>query len=191
MEKEGISLREELQSISNNARKNITLSDEEYDEKDGSMIWLSALIEDKLKKFATQGHHEMRINLFDFFRKIDSDIRPFSSSNRPSFEGRHQKEFFEYRNVLTLAAHVGIIKKVNLVFKKNDEKTFDDYVKLANLIKSLDSTHAVQLKHYLMKKYGTLLLDCNIGVFKTKFTKDLTYVDYTVPDINMVLTFVW
>lgn len=44
---------------------------------------------------------------------------------------------------------------------------------------------------YLMKKYGTLLLDCNIGVFKTKFTKDLTYVDYTVPDINMVLTFVW
>lgn len=111
MEKEGISLREELQSISNNARKNITLSDEEYDEKDGSMIWLSALIEDKLKKFATQGHHEMRINLFDFFRKIDSDIRPFSSSNRPSFEGRHQKEFFEYRNVLTLAAHVGIIKK--------------------------------------------------------------------------------
>ena len=33
MEKEGISLREELQSISNNARKNITLTDEEYDEK--------------------------------------------------------------------------------------------------------------------------------------------------------------
>lgn len=93
--------------------------------------------------------------------------------------------------MLALAAHVGIIKKVNLVFKKNDEKTFDDYVKLANLIKSLDSTHAVQLKHYLMKKYETLLLDCNIGVFKTKFTKDLTYVDYTVPDINMVLTFVW
>lgn len=191
MEKEGISFREELQSISNNARKNKTLTDEEYDETDGSMIWMSALIEDKLKKFATQGHHEMQINLFDFFRKIDSDIRPFSSSNRLSFEGRRRKEEFEYRNVLALAAHVGIIKKVNLVFKKNDEKTFDDYVKLANLIKSLDSTHAVQLKHYLMKKYETLLLDCNIGVFKTKFTKDLTYVDYTVPDINMVLTFVW
>lgn len=118
MEKEGISLREELQSISNNARKNITLTDEEYDEKDGSMIWLSALIEDKLKKFATQGHHEMQINLFDFFRKIDSDIRPFSSSNRLSFEGRRRKEEFEYRNVLALAAHVGVIKKVNLVFKK-------------------------------------------------------------------------
>ena len=51
MEKEGTSFREELQSISNNARKNITLNDEEYDETDGSMIWLSALIEDKLKKF--------------------------------------------------------------------------------------------------------------------------------------------
>ncbi len=191
MEKEGTSFREELQSISNNARKNITLNDEEYDETDGSMIWLSALIEDKLKKFATQGHHEMQINLFDFFRKIDSDIRPFSSSGRLSFEGRHQKEHFEYGNVLTLAAHVGVIKKVNLVFKKNDEKTFDNYVKLANLIESLDSTHAVQLKHYLMKKYGTLLLDCNIGVFKTKFTKDATCADYSVPDINMILTFAW
>lgn len=69
MEKEGISFREELQSISNNARKNKTLTDEEYDETDGSMIWMSALIEDKLKKFATQGHHEMQINLFDFLEK--------------------------------------------------------------------------------------------------------------------------
>lgn len=75
MEKEEISIKKELQDISNNARKSISLTDSEYDETDGRMIWLCALLNYKLRKLASKDHHEVKIKLFEFFREIDHGMR--------------------------------------------------------------------------------------------------------------------
>lgn len=45
-----------------------------------------------------------------------------------------------------------IIKRTDQIFNtKIAQKTFDDYIGLAELIESLDSTNAVHLKHFFVK----------------------------------------
>ncbi|QIA88667.1 hypothetical protein [Lactobacillus johnsonii] len=172
----------------------------EFDDDDWRMAWLVALIEDKLKDRAQQGHHEMKLVLFkQIFPFLGCDYvegRNYSLDD-PQFIVMCNNALITGNTIDTsinkricdLATEIHLNKNIFeygflghlKISPKYRQKTIDSYIRLRYLAITLSPEQAVKLERYICIKFKPVLLKCKVV--------SVTDKRYSWTDLN--ITFAW
>lgn len=163
-------IKEKLEKLSKESKqKNIYLNRYvNFTDADSRMIWVTAIIDDKLKKAAEEGHHEYKLVLRDVLSEVRQNCS--KDNNREKFE----------KEVLRLAKSLNINRTIGsfLIPKYRNETIYS--FDLLKLFIDLLPDDAYSLKRYLCFKYEPILLQCEIT--NSKKHENLA---------NLVITFAW
>lgn len=151
----------------------------EFADDDWRMLWLVVLIEDKLKWYASLGHHEIKFKSLDeFITLLDNsfnlnDFEDLKNGKKPKFKFNKEILFSNYRDRISALA-----KKAHLIAEyctllnvpvmedywllKNKKKIVESYASLRILVNYLSPEEAVDLKRYLCFKFQSVLIECKV-----------------------------
>ncbi len=169
----------------------------EFDDDDWRMAWLVALIEEKLKDSARQGHHELELKSLDQIfpylgrdeNNNDLDDPHFIKSANDALDNDMMIITSLNKRICDLAKRVNLQESILeydvlgsriFLIPKYKQKAIESYLRLRLLRNTLSPAQAVDLQRYLCFKFQPILLSCEVRTQPIPIVK-----------MDLAITFAW